>query len=199
MRINNYHEDDFCQIELIPIENYDFIKNEMSKLHEFSEKHKVGNGIGWTEMYMREENPIKTIDKNIYLNEIENILNKCSTKFDKVQNDYGKYAQDCSNTISYGINPNSSIFIDFTNEKIIENIWMNIFITGLNEKEDSHNILYNLSLNFDFILVDWGWEYFESLKNIEKIDEYLDKRIEVLARNKQNLNISTKKWWEFWK
>jgi hypothetical protein len=184
MRINNYHEDDFCQIELIPFDNLDFIKTEISNLHDFSNKHKVVNGIGWTDIYNRKENPIKTIDKNIHINEIETVLDKCSIKFDKVQTGCGQYIQNCDNTISYGINNNSSIFFDFNSDKIVENIWMNIYITTLSEKDDLHNIVNNLSLKFDFLLVGWGWEFYETINNIETIDEYLLKRIEIFSKNK---------------
>ncbi len=57
MRESYFHEDDYCQIEILPIDNLKFCLKQAGKISEFSEKHQ--NGIGWDAMYVREENPRK--------------------------------------------------------------------------------------------------------------------------------------------
>jgi len=54
-----FHEDDYCQIELLPSTSWKFCFNQIKEIDEFSEKHKVKNGIGWDKIYIRKESPYK--------------------------------------------------------------------------------------------------------------------------------------------
>jgi len=50
------HEDDFCQIQLLPARNRGHCAQQLGELSEFAEARRAPGG-GWTEVYMRQDEP----------------------------------------------------------------------------------------------------------------------------------------------
>jgi hypothetical protein len=51
-----FHEDDFCQMELLPAESEAFTRRQMGEVEKFAATHRAEGG-GWTGMYLREDSP----------------------------------------------------------------------------------------------------------------------------------------------
>lgn len=181
MRSIYFHEDDYCQIEVLPIQNYNYCKDEFDKINDFSEEHEVEGGIGFTDIYVRNENPISILDLSISIDKICSVLEGVTCKYDKVSTGYSTYREKCQNTIAYGDNENVVIFFNFDKDtNFVKNIWLTLDTYNENEKESAKQILLALSKINELILVDWGWSFLTKLNNTSSIEDYLNERIEAL-------------------
>src|SRR5262245_7306691 len=53
-----FHEDDYCQQELLPREALPFAEVQVKEVDEFADAHRAPGGMGWTNIYMRKEPPV---------------------------------------------------------------------------------------------------------------------------------------------
>jgi hypothetical protein len=70
-----FHEDDYCQQEILPLAALDFCRNQITEIDAFATNHQAPGGIGWTEMYMREDSPEKLSDLGITFESFRAIWN----------------------------------------------------------------------------------------------------------------------------
>jgi hypothetical protein len=71
MEVLHMWEDGNLMIELLPKENLEFIVNETKRIEAFGKEHSVG--IGFTDITIIGEKPVKTIDKRIPIKSRKNI------------------------------------------------------------------------------------------------------------------------------
>ncbi len=55
MREAYFHEDDYCQTELLPIANHKHCRDQLREIESFSAQHETE--FGWTDMYVRSDAP----------------------------------------------------------------------------------------------------------------------------------------------
>jgi hypothetical protein len=67
-----FHEDIYCQVELIPKKNLSSLTDENKKIIDFGREHSVG--IYFSEIYMRDDNKFKTSIRQIQVKDFEQIL-----------------------------------------------------------------------------------------------------------------------------
>jgi len=60
-----FHEDLYLQIEILSKLNLDFAHQQIDKISNFA-KERLNNKLGFTDVIMRNENPIKTQSLKIY-------------------------------------------------------------------------------------------------------------------------------------
>ncbi len=183
MRSIYFHEDDYCHIEILPIQNYNYCKQEIDKINDFSEKHQVVDGIGWTDMHIRNESPITLEELKIPIENLSASLQCVVNKFDSVYTGYSNYREVCKNTYAFGETNDVVVFFDFDKEQnFVKNIWMTLDVRNQEQIDSAKQILKALSGICKLILVDWGWEYLFELNDILEIEHYLNKREEVFKR-----------------
>ena len=169
-----FHEDDYCQIEILPVENLGFCLQQLGLIDEFAEEHRVGGG--YTDMFVRETNPTSIYSKRIPTAIFESAFEGIP-KFDEVFSGYSSYREKCKYTSAFGYNANVAVFYE-EKDCFIDNIWLALDIDEEKDVSAACNILATLSKLGDFIIVDWGWGFVEKLGNTENIRPYLQKWIE---------------------
>ena len=156
-----FHEDDYCQIEMVPIENEHFVKNELDEIFNFSEKHKVADGI-YSDMYVR-NNPLKELKEyEIDFIKMDKQLSNIAIKYEKVTTGYSTYVEECKNTIGYKFN-GIKIFISKDN-KNITNIWFDFYLNELSIAEDLYKLLKIITNDYDLIFVHWSWDFYSHVR-----------------------------------
>ena len=165
-----FHEDDYCQIEMVPIENEHFIKNELDEINNFSETHKVADGI-YSDMYVR-DNPIKELEtyKIDYI-KMDKILSNIALKYEKVTTGYSTYVEECKNTIGYSLN-GINIFI-LNDNKYIKKIWFDFYLEELGMVEDLYKILKTITNDYDLIFVHWSWGFYSKVNEDKELKNKL--------------------------
>lgn len=178
-----FHEDDYCQIEILPIQNYNYCKKEIEKIEDFSEEHKVDGGIGWTDVYVRGENPIPLAELNISIDMLSSLLEEITTKFETVKTGYSSYREVCQHIIAYGKSNDVVLFFDFDKgSNYVKNIWLTLDVSNEKERDSAKKILSVLSKVHELILVDWCWDFVTKLNDSLSIENYLNERIEAFVK-----------------
>lgn len=160
-----YHEDDFCQIEIVPKENLSHLLKEADNIADFSAEN------GYSDIYVREENKVRLKSREIDKTELEKLLTELETeKHTEVITGYGSdYRVKSENTIGFG-KEYSAVYFDFENGKV-ENIWItNLF--GLNH-DKVVDVLSKIGEKWNLVLMDWNSSELIDLSNKEMINKYL--------------------------
>lgn len=53
-----FHEDNYCQQQLLPGEIAEYVELELKRINDFSEEHRAPSGSEWTDVYVRKETPL---------------------------------------------------------------------------------------------------------------------------------------------
>ena len=110
MRSAYFHEDDYCQIELLPIDNLGFCLKQAGEISEFSEEH--WKGMGWDSMYVRKVNPRKLSSLKLQLNDVRSVISKTMPEYDEVYTGYSSYREKCTNTYAFGGDKTATLFLE---------------------------------------------------------------------------------------
>ena len=167
-----FHEDFYCQVELIPSENFNELKSENERINKFASEH--FDGIGFNDIYIRNDHKVKTNEKKINIVDFEKILlNNNFLKMRTVYSGYGNYKQICKNTIAYSIDQ-ATVFFDYDNT-IINNIWLDGFRFRKDSKfiQEMINCLHQIGIKFGLLLNDWDLTEVIDLCNKDLIEIYI--------------------------
>jgi len=147
------HEDDYCQVQLLPFENIEFILNEAEEIIGFKKENFNINGSD--KIFVRKSPNFPLISKNIKFSDLQKVVEQ--NNFEKIINvdiGYGN-SFNKSKTIGYGTD-NCAILIDCDNE-FVKNIWFNYYwnFTEI-EKEKLSIFLIEINQLWNQILIDWN-------------------------------------------
>tara|TARA_R100000935_G_scaffold57652_2_gene92105 strand:+ start:796 stop:1392 length:597 start_codon:yes stop_codon:yes gene_type:complete len=167
-----FHEDSYRQVEICPIENLSYLKKQNFEIGQFADNH--SDGIGYTEIYEREENPISIYDKKIPFSELDELLISLGfEKKTKVYEGYGSTSWRCENTFAYEMN-RALIFI-YPEGEFVKDFWVDNFRF---EKDKEiivklKNGLLKIGTEYDLVLNDWNLTMVFDLRNESEIENYL--------------------------
>jgi len=175
-----FHEDDFCQIEILPVENFEFCAKQAGLIADFADTNRSESG--YTNTYIRSGPPTPLKNKKISKKSLARTLNNVLPKFDEVLTGYSSYRQKCQFTSAFGYENEVVIFFEEKN-RIVANIWLTLNIKNENNLTTAHEILIALSKFGDFLIADWAWDYVERISSHERINKYLHERLERYSAN----------------
>lgn len=167
-----FWEDDFCQIEIVPAENLDYIKEQITQIDSLSQK--ANDGFGFKEIHGRDSMPLSTLTREIRIDYFEKVLESFEFQRAKqIRYDADKLL-DCQNGKIKALGFNSfTIFFDF-DEEFVKNIWIsNGLIVSTKEYDCIRSVLYILGEECNLILIDWNSLKVTDLKDKTQIDKYL--------------------------
>ena len=166
------HEDEFGQIELLPLSLWQYCVDEMKEIDGFAEAHKTD--FGWSKIYLREEPPKSLSDFSISLSDFRDCVEKTLAPYSKVTTGYSSYQETCDNTFAWGIPDKSlDIFCYLTPENNIVEI--SLVFGCLNETtlQNALTTFSNLPRSQELILADWKWGHLLRISDEQKLQEYL--------------------------
>jgi hypothetical protein len=164
-----FHEDDFCQIELLGNENQKYIQSQCEKIRESSEKN--FNSIGYTDVFIRDDIRVELNTKQILADDFENLLFHFGfSKASKVITGYGQsYRIPAPNTIGFG-KDYAAIYFKFE-ENIITKIWLTQ--PWKMEKDKLTLFLKEAGRKWGLLLIDWEATEIVNLLDEDAILNYL--------------------------
>src|SRR5690554_2234957 len=68
----SFWEDDYCQIEIVPRKNIEYIEKSIKQIDEFTEKTRTE--YGFTDIFIRDDMPFPTIDEELRTDYFEKLL-----------------------------------------------------------------------------------------------------------------------------
>jgi hypothetical protein len=167
-----YHEDDYCQVELVPIENFDALIRQAQNVQDFSEKHVDGGA--YTDMYIRDSHGLHLKERGIPLAALDKLLSMLSMKrFIHVSTGIRPGEMDKGNTFGYGENYHG-IFFDFASD-VVNNIW----IAGSPQADAAKisQVFHQIGQTWNLLLMDWNSLELIELKNKEQTQKYFYKLV----------------------
>lgn len=167
-----FWEDDYCQKEIIPVENRSFILDQIKLIEESTKETKTD--YGFTALFEREAMPIETISKEIRVGYLEKTL--LSYQFKKANKIWYEQSKllDCEKgkTKAFGL-PSFTIFFD-TEKEIVKNIWLHIeLIVDGTQFAMIEAALYTLGEECGLAFIDWDSLQLFDLADKKQIQEYL--------------------------
>jgi hypothetical protein len=167
-----FHEDLYCQVELLPRENFSEIVKENEKIEDFAQKH--SDGFGYTDIYVRNGQKIKTSERKIQNGDFEKVMLESGfKKYSNVYSGYSSYEEPCKNTMGFKLD-SSVVYCDFEND-LIKNIWIDNFrfSNSSDKKEQLINSLFAIGEKWNLILNDWDLTETFDLMNKAEIERYI--------------------------
>jgi hypothetical protein len=171
-----FHEDDYCQIEILPKENYNYCLDECSDIEDFANNNMDVEGVGYTDIYIRNGNQIPLSTLNLSKDYLNKCMENTFPKFDRVETGYSSYRIEAKNICAYGVNESVTVFFDYDENDIVQNIWLTLDIYEKNDITNAEKLLQKLSETSELLLVDWGWSEVYLLTETEPIAQYLRRR-----------------------
>jgi hypothetical protein len=163
MREVFFHEDDYCQIEVLPLENLRSCLEQAGAIEEFA-AHRTG--AGWDAMYVRHENPITLETLRIPLADIRAKLSPTLAEYDEVFTGYSSYRERCRNVRAFGNDESPTIFVGFGANDLVTAIWCSYPLIALQQ----------LPRFDELLLADWGWSIICPLQETPRLLTYLQER-----------------------
>jgi hypothetical protein len=193
-----YHEDDYCQIEILPISNWNHCSQQMGEIQTFSDAHKAPSGLGWTHMYMRPDSPAGLGVSGLTITALRAALAPTVEEYGPVYTGYSTYRELSKNTAAFCAAQGAVLYADHNDSGIVEHMWLILDPTTEEQKNRALEMFGCVATQGEFLLSDWGWCALIMLSDNQALSQYLSKRIEVFS-NLQASFKKSRKWWEFWK
>lgn len=159
-----FHEDDYGQIEVVPLSTLGHCLRQAGEIEEFSEKHRTE--FGWTDLYVRTEPQVTLQTLCIRLDDVRSCLAPVLSEYDRVETGTFSDAQPCKRVVAFGNNNSNTIFVAFDAEGVVDAIWCSEPLKELTLLPQTDALL----------LADWGWSFFCPLTDRPRLEEYLQER-----------------------
>jgi hypothetical protein len=154
-----FHEDDYCQQQILPQTSIDKATGELSAIQDFSSAHQAPSGIGWTDVYIRSDDydgiSVIALHRDILDSRISPIL----TRFDDVYTGYSSHKEICRRTWAWGVSDRCAILADWNDDLIIQNIWTEFFDSSETAIEGATQAVAAISPSDTLFYIDWAWDY----------------------------------------
>jgi hypothetical protein len=186
-----FHEDDYCQQELLPREALEFAETEIKKIAEFAQAHRAPGGAGWTDVYVRPKSPAGFRTLAMTKDDIDAIVSPHLLPFDLVYSGYGSYRERCRNTAAWGTSQHNAIFADWDNECIVANVWTQFFESDEKSLVAASKAVGALGALHSLVYVDWAWGYTCEIVNDESLASPLRSKLADIAERTKNVREGT--------
>ena len=106
-----FHEDFYCQVELLPMSALESSVGEMKEIGAFSEEH--WDGTAWTALYVRADNSQHLKSLSIPIDSVAAKLDSILEPVDDIYTGYSTYRERCNNTRAWVLPCSTGLLADF--------------------------------------------------------------------------------------
>jgi hypothetical protein len=176
-----FHEDDYCQQELLPRDALGYAEVEVKKIAEFADAHRSPDDAGWTDMYVGPKPPVTFRALRMKKEDLDVAISPHLPPFDLVYTGYSSYRQRCRKAAAWGTAPHNAIFADWDDDGIIKNVWAQFFDSDQKSVLSASKAVAALGLVHSIIYVDWAWGYTCEIINGEAFASHLRAKLADIA------------------
>jgi hypothetical protein len=182
-----FHEDDYCQQELLPRESLPFAEAQVKQIAEFANAHRAPGDAGWTDMYMRKDPPVSFRSLGIKNENLDSVVSPHLPPFDLVYTGYSSYRERCKKTAAWGTCQHNALFADWDDDGVITNVWAQFFESDEKSLLAASKAVVALGTLRSLIYVDWAWSYTCEIINEETFSSRLrNKLADIAERTKKS-------------
>ncbi len=122
-----FHEDDYCQQQLLPREAAGYSEAELKAIDDFANSHRAPGGMAWTAIYMRKSAPVEFNALKLLKEDFAAIVAKYLPAYDVVYTGYSSHRELCKRTSAWGTSPQCAVFADWHDDGMVANVWTEFF------------------------------------------------------------------------
>lgn len=159
----HFLEDDYCQIELLPITDKDWANRMFNAIDRKIDTSNMKRPCDIQRLGIKQEEFAKSILK---------AFNQCQVFWDET------YDHPCDSICAFGMSERVTVFLE-DEHGVVSSLWMTLDVREMDDCEQAKKMLYVISGIAPLVLVDWGWRCAILLKDTDKLSEYLYKRLKV--------------------
>jgi len=174
-----FFEDCYCQIEILPQENYDYCMEQAKISQAFDEAH--FQGLGYSDVLARQPAPHSICMLKLSEHALNTCLQSAQMIKQEVYTEYDNFSEPCEDMFAYASDSNNIILFFEKEDDIISTIWLSLDVKSAEDFHMAKTMLSAISSLGGLIIADWGWRFIELIRNEYKIAEYLNKRLKVFT------------------
>lgn len=162
-----FHEDDYCQIELVCEENLEWCLDQTRRISDFANVH-AGD-----DMYVRPAHTVELKSRGISVDTLASAVAPPLQRYDAVTTGYASIEDVIPNTSAFG-SPCVDLFASHP-DGVISAIWFALQPTDDASVTMSVAMFSALS-QWRLLLVDWAWGSVVPLSDASALEAYLRER-----------------------
>lgn len=168
MRTAYFHEDDYCQIELVCEENLEWCLDQTRRIADFANAHRG------EDMYVRPAHSVELAARWISVDALAEVVTL--PQYDAVTTGYGSVEEKIPNTSAFG-DSGVTIFASHP-DGVVSAIW---FALPPSDEASVASALATFSAlsQWRLLLVDWGWGRVIPLSDAVALEAYLREQMQV--------------------
>jgi hypothetical protein len=179
----HFPEDDYCQIQVLPISALDECRARIDAIQLFGEAHRDGDYF--SNIYLRRDtNGLAAL--NLHINDIKHLLRRRLPYKNFVTTGYSTHVERAPRTVAFGPIGCCHIFFDFGKDGYVRHCWLTIYPDGSDERANLNfaiAALSDLAERADLIMVDWEQGTLLELKDNTMLYSYLLSRFDIFPRH----------------
>jgi hypothetical protein len=182
-----FHEDDYCQQELLPREALPFAEAQVKQIAEFANAHRAAGDADWTDVYVRQKPPVTFRAFAMEKEDFDTVVSPHLPPFDLVYTGYSSYRERCKKTAAWGTSQHNALFADWDDEGVITNVWAQLFDSDEKSLLAASKAVVALGTLHSLVYVDWAWSYTCEIINQEAFAARLrNKLADIAERTKKS-------------
>jgi hypothetical protein len=171
----DFHEDDYCQSQLLPHADLEFCAGELEAIAAFADAHREGDFF--TEIYMRKPPPHGLAELRISSSALSEMVGNKLPLRRLVTTGYSSHIERAPRTIGFGARSACCMFAEFDEAGTLRNAWLQLRPDNLLYFDAMRAALSDLGDAYDLIIVDWASADLFSATNHDDLSRYLAKRL----------------------
>jgi len=183
-----FHEDDYCQQQLLPREAAAYAAAELKNIEEFADVHRAPGGFGWTDVYGRKESPVELRTLKMKKEEFAAAVSPFLPPFDVVYTGYSSHREKCRKIAAWGTLEQCALLVDWDDDGIIANAWAEFFGQEAESILAATKAVAALGNLHPLIYVDWAWGYLCDVSDEQAFSSMLHAKLETIAANAKSFN-----------
>jgi hypothetical protein len=178
-----FHEDDYCQQQLLPCEAAGHAVSELKKIDDFAAAHRAPGGMGWTDVYARRSAPVEFKALKLQKENFAAIVAKYLRPYDLVNTGYSSHREVCKRTAAWGTSSQCALFADWDDDGLIANVWAEFFDRDDESIAAATKAVVAIGTFRPLVYVDWAWGYICEAQNEERFASMLRSKLKSIAKN----------------
>jgi hypothetical protein len=149
-----FHEDDYCQVEVLPSAARGYCLAEMARIDEFADAH--WDGAGFTDVYVRGEPPQPLAALGNTVAELGSAIDPLVPRFVEVQTGYGSYREPCPSVVGWGLSDGEAVFAGVGEGAVVGPVWLALHRVPAERVGLWCQVLRSLPGAAELVVADWS-------------------------------------------
>ena len=158
-----------------------FVETEIKKSIEFAQAHRAADGVGWTDVYVRQDAPVSIRALNMKKDDIDALISAHLPRFDLVYTGYSSYRERCGKAAAWGTSQQNAIFADWDQDGMVTNVWTQFFESDEKSVFAASKAIVALGMVHSLIYIDWAWSFVCEIVNEEAFTARLQDKLQDIA------------------